>query len=60
MGLRAGARDVKGRTGLRGSIKELRRDVPELADAGIDKKLSSRAQKLAEIVLEVFCLNLLS
>ena len=34
---------------LRGSSKEPRDERPTLADAGIDKKLSSRAQKLAAV-----------
>jgi hypothetical protein len=47
VGLRSGARDISKRQNLRGSATALRKDVPTLKDAGIDKKLSSHAQKLA-------------
>ena len=49
VGLRAGARDIAERDGLRGSATELRKDIPTLSDSGISKKLSSHAQKVASI-----------
>ena len=38
----------------RGTRTEPRENVPTLADAGIDKKLSSRSQKVAEVAEEEF------
>jgi hypothetical protein len=49
VGLQAGARGRSG-GGTRGSRKEPQLEAPPtLADAGIDKKLSARAQKLADL-----------
>ena len=49
VGLQAGARGLKG-GGTRGSQKAPQPNAPPiLADSGIDKKLSSRAQKLAAV-----------
>jgi hypothetical protein len=38
----------------RGTRQEPRETTPRLADVGISKKLSSRAQKLAAVPAEVF------
>ena len=54
VGLNKGAAE-KGRTKQRGSDEEPRSNaVPTLAEAGIDKKLSSRSQKLASIPEQKF------
>jgi hypothetical protein len=44
---------AKGRL-LRGTRQEPRETTPKLADVGISKKLSSRAQKLAAVPADVF------
>jgi hypothetical protein len=54
VGLRAGARDAKKRKTLRGTVTDLRKDVPTLADAGIDKHLADRARKMAAIPVDRF------
>jgi hypothetical protein len=42
------------RKGLRGTLVEPRKKTPTLADLGISKKLSARAQKLAAVPADVF------
>jgi N6-adenosine-specific RNA methylase IME4 len=54
VGLAKGASAGGKKDGPRGSFVELRDSVPTLAEAGIDKKLSARAQKLAEMPKEDF------
>lgn len=53
VGLQAGARGLKG-GGTRGSKKEPQLAIPTLSAAGIDKKLSSQAQRLAALTTDAF------
>jgi len=53
VGLNPGVR-MAGKDSLGGAVVEPPKPVPTLADAGIDKKLSSRAQKMAAVPADKF------
>lgn len=54
VGLNRGAADGGKRESPRGAFTEPRNTLPKLADVGIDKKLSSTAQKMAAVPEEKF------